>query len=211
MALFPDSEFVDLNLQDATIYYYPNFLSLEKADMYFQYFLNHTKWQHDKITVFGKTYDQPRLTAFYSENKQPLKYSNIVMQPHSFKNEILDLKNNIEIITQSKFNCCLLNLYRDGRDSNGWHADNETQLGKNPVIGSLTLGAERYFHLKHRTNKQLKHKILLKHGSLLLMKAKTQHFWLHQIPKTKKQIEKRINLTFRYIKEETEFPQTRFL
>ncbi|NNK81972.1 MAG: alpha-ketoglutarate-dependent dioxygenase AlkB [Flavobacteriaceae bacterium] len=200
MALFPDLEFINLNLQDATIHYYPNFLNLEQADRYFHYYLNHTTWQHDKITVFGKTYDQPRLTAFYSEHNEPLKYSDITMHPHNFEKEFLELKKNIEINTQSRYNCCLINLYRDGSDSNGWHADNEKQLGKNPIIASLTLGAERFFHLKHKTKKQLKHKILLKHGSLLLMKDKTQHFWLHQIPKTKKQIGKRINLTFRHIK-----------
>ena len=101
---------------------------------------------------------------------------------------------------KKEFNSCLLNLYRDGNDSNGWHADNEKQLGKNPIIASLSLGSERYFHLKHRTKPHLKHKIVLKHGSVLVMKEETQHFWLHQIPKTKKEIGKRINLTFRYIK-----------
>ena len=148
----------------------------------------------------GKTYNQPRLTAFYSEINQALEYSNIVMNPHAFTKCLKTIKIDIEKAINKTFNSCLLNLYRDGNDSNGWHSDNEKQLGKNPIIASLSLGEERYFHLKHRTKKQLKYKLLLEHGSLLIMKDKTQHYWLHQIPKTKKKIEKRINLTFRYIK-----------
>jgi alkylated DNA repair dioxygenase AlkB len=90
-------------------------------------------------------------------------------------------------------------LYRDGKDSNGWHADNEKELGTNPIIASMSFGAERYFHLQHNNDKNLKLKILLEHGSLLVMKGTTQHFWKHQIPKTAKPIGSRINLTFRSI------------
>jgi alkylated DNA repair dioxygenase AlkB len=106
----------------------------------------------------------------------------------------------IEKATKTTFTSCLLNLYRNGQDSNGWHADDEKVLGENPVIASLSLGAERTFHLKHKKIKALKHKLILHNGSLLLMKGTTQHNWFHQIPKTKKMIEKRINLTFRLIK-----------
>jgi alkylated DNA repair dioxygenase AlkB len=90
-------------------------------------------------------------------------------------------------------------LYRDGKDSNGWHADNEKELGENPTIASLSFGTERAFHLQHNTEKTLKHKIILEHGSLLVMKGTTQHYWKHQIPKTAKKIGNRINLTFRNI------------
>lgn len=121
------------------------------------------------------------------------------MQPHKFSRELLDIKEKIEFKTKANFTTCLLNLYRHGNDSNGWHADNEKELGLNPIIASVTLGQERYFHLKHRNRKDLKHKILLEHGSLLLMKGETQHHWLHQIPKTAKAIQERINLTYRII------------
>src|SRR6187431_60877 len=93
----------------------------------------------------------------------------------------------------------LLNYYRDGSDSNGWHADNEKELGTNPVIASLSLGAERNFQLKHNIDITQKKNIILENGSLLLMKGTTQHFWKHQIPKTAKAIGPRINLTFRII------------
>ena len=122
------------------------------------------------------------------------------MQPHHFTQELLEIKQQIETKTEAIFTTCLLNLYRNGKDSNGWHADNEKELGKNPVIASITLGQERFFHLKHRTHKNLKHKLLLEHGSLLLMQGETQHHWLHQIAKTAKPISERINLTFRVIK-----------
>lgn len=92
-----------------------------------------------------------------------------------------------------------MNLYRDGKDSNGWHADNEPELGINPVIASLSLGAERFFKLKHHNDAALQHKILLEHGSLLLMTGDTQHQWLHTLAKTAKPIGPRINLTFRVI------------
>ena len=200
MDLFSFSDQILLNLEDASIEYYPTFYSTETADELFHTIINETSWQQDQITVYGKTYNQPRLTAFYSNTKNALEYSNIKMNPHPFSESLITIKNKIEKEMKKEFNSCLLNLYRDGKDSNGWHADNEKQLGENPIIASLSLGSERYFHLKHRTKPHIKHKIVLKHGSVLVMKEETQHFWLHQIPKTKKEIGKRINLTFRYIK-----------
>mgnify|MGYP006333990579 CR=1 FL=1 len=110
------------------------------------------------------------------------------------------IKLVVENNTNTKFTSVLLNLYRDGKDSNGWHADNEKELGLNPIIASLSFGAERVFQLKHNSIIGLKQNIILEHGSLLLMKGTTQHFWKHQIPKTSKNIGPRINLTFRVIK-----------
>lgn len=193
------SEPQKLVIPDADITYYPNFLEPIEADTYFEVFKNTVPWQQDEIKIFGKTHAQPRLTALFGINGKPYSYSNITMQPHDFTVELLDIKERIEVITKNSFTTCLLNLYRDGKDSNGWHADNEKELGKNPVIASITLGQERYFHLKHRQQKELKHKLLLEHGSLLLMKGSTQHHWLHQIPKTAKPVSERINLTYRVI------------
>jgi len=211
MQLFSESNSINLKIEDGEVIYYPNFVNNKDANLLFEYLLNQIPWQLDKITVFGKTYNQPRLTSFYSELDTPLKYSNVTMYPHKFDSKLLKLKKTIEQLSKVTYNCCLLNQYRDGNDSNGWHADDEKQLGKNPEIASLSLGAERMFHLKHKFKPHKKEKIKLQHGSLLLMKGATQHYWLHQIPKTKQNIKSRINLTFRSIKEETEFPQTRFL
>jgi alkylated DNA repair dioxygenase AlkB len=188
-----------LDLPDADILYKPQFLNLAVAQRVFSELLNNTPWQHDKIKVFGKEYDQPRLTALYGNEGKPYQYSNITMQPNPWTPLLLDLKTKIEQVSNHVFSTVLINLYRDGKDSNGWHADNEKELGKNPVIASLSLGQKRYFHLKHNNLSSQKLKIELNSGSLLIMKGTTQHFWKHQIPKTAKLIEPRINLTFRTI------------
>jgi alkylated DNA repair dioxygenase AlkB len=109
------------------------------------------------------------------------------------------IKSEVETVSTTRFTTVLLNNYRNGKDSNGWHADNEKELGTNPIIASLSFGAERNFQLKHNTDLSLKKSIILEHGSLLLMKGTTQHYWKHQIPKTSKPIGSRINLTFRVI------------
>jgi alkylated DNA repair dioxygenase AlkB len=111
----------------------------------------------------------------------------------------LEVKQDVEQMVNHQFTSALLNLYRNGNDSNGWHADNEKELGKNPVIASLSLGSSRLFQFKHRKLKDQKYKLILEHGSLLLMKGEMQHYWVHQIPKTKKEVGERINLTFRSI------------
>ena len=109
------------------------------------------------------------------------------------------IQNRIQKVSDSKFTTVLLNQYRDGKDSNGWHADNEKELGENPVIASISFGAERFFHLKHRNKKDLRMKIPLTSGSLLFMEGETQKYWLHQIAKTSRKVGPRINLTFRKI------------
>jgi len=191
---------IPLNLADSDITYFPGFLQFTKATQYFTFLRNTVPWQQDEIKVYSKVYQQPRLTAFFSSNSKPYTYSNITMHPHQFGKELLEIKHKVETVANIKFNSCLLNLYRDGRDSNGWHSDDENELGQNPTIASISLGQERLFHLRHKKDKSLKHKIFLEHGSLLLMKGETQHYWHHQLPKTVKPIEERINLTFRVMK-----------
>tara|TARA_B110000967_G_C18708754_1_gene471616 strand:+ start:62 stop:664 length:603 start_codon:yes stop_codon:yes gene_type:complete len=200
MSLFDSSEIIKLPLLDAEIDYYPDFLGLETSITLFKELEINTPWKEDDIRVYGKVFKQPRLTAFFANNEKSYGYSNISMIPHKFTPILNSLKQKIETATKTTFTSCLLNLYRDGKDSNGWHADDEKELGVNPVIASVSLGAERIFHLKHKNNKALKHKLILQNGSLLMMKGATQHHWLHQIPKTKKPIGKRINLTFRFLK-----------
>jgi alkylated DNA repair dioxygenase AlkB len=188
-----------IDLPESELRYYPNFLSDSEATEAFSALKSTIAWQHDTIKVYGKTYPQPRLTALYSTNDKPYSYSNITMIPHIFTEELLEIKRAIEEIEPSVFTTCLANLYRNGRDSNGWHADDEASLGVNPVIASVSLGQPRFFHMKHKKDPSLKHKMLLEHGSLLVMKGSTQHHWLHQIPKTTRAIGERINLTFRII------------
>jgi alkylated DNA repair dioxygenase AlkB len=188
-----------LDLPDAEILYYPHFFTTEEADGIYQELLEKTPWQQDTIKLFGKTHLQPRLTALYGNENKPYSYSNIKMEPHPWNPLLREINLKLASEINNTFTSVLLNLYRDGKDSNGWHADNEKELGKNPVIASLSFGAERTFHLQHNTEKTLKQKIILEHGSLLVMKGTTQHYWKHQIPKTAKKTGNRINLTFRNI------------
>lgn len=189
-----------IKIKDGELYYDRFFFSNIEANKYFNLLKKEIQWQQDDIKIFGKIYPQPRLTALYANNNKSYSYSNIKMQPITFTPTLFDIKSKIEKRLNSQFTSCLLNLYRNGQDSNGWHADNEKELGLNPVIVSLSLGAERVFHMKHRNDKKEKLKINLTNGSLLVMRGKTQHHWLHQIPKTRKKVEERINLTFRIIK-----------
>ena len=188
-----------LKLNDAEISYFESFFTAREAQAIFNQLLHETPWQQDPITVFGKTYQQPRLTALYANNTKPYTYSGITMQPKEMTPLLREIQNKIKLVCEASFTTVLLNLYRDGKDSNGWHSDNEKELGKNPIIASLSLGENRLFHLKHRRNKEDRLKLLLKSGSLLIMRGATQEHWLHQISKTAKPVKPRINLTFRKI------------
>lgn len=199
-SLFSKDQF-NFELPDAEVRYIPDFLNAKESADLFEELSAATPWQHDLITIFGKTHPQPRLTCFYGTVDLSYSYSNIKMEPHSFTPTLLKLKKEVEQKAETTFNSVLLNLYRDGKDSNGWHADNEKELGINPIIASVTLGSERFFHLKHISKPEHKCKIKLESGSLLLMKGTTQHFYKHQIPKTMQVISPRINLTFRTIKK----------
>ena len=199
MELFSDKTPILFELPDAEMVYYPNFFGQVQANNLFEKLISEVPWQLDNITVYGKSYPQPRLTALYGNDGKPYGYSNIVMQPHPWSPLIMFIKNEVENVVKTNFTTVLLNQYRDGKDSNGWHADNEKELGRNPVIASVSFGATRVFQMKHNSIVGCKKNILLEHGSLLLMAGTTQHFWKHQIPKTAKFVDPRINLTFRVI------------
>ncbi len=188
-----------MELPDAQISYHPNFYNTIEADKLFHDLHHNTDWRHDKVKVFGKIHLQPRLTAFYGDAGKKLSYSALTMEAQPWNYTLEKIKDEVAAWCGAHFNCVLLNLYRDGSDSNGWHADNEAYLGKNPIIASLSLGASRQFHLKHNSQQLPVTKLTLEHGSLLIMAGTTQHFWKHQIPKTKQPVGKRINLTFRFI------------
>jgi alkylated DNA repair dioxygenase AlkB len=189
-----------LSMPDAEVIFYSSFFSTTEGDMLFERLLRETKWRQDKIKYYGKELDLPRLTAWHGEKGTSYTYSKIQMNPDPWTHTLLYIKEKIERVAKANFNSVLLNLYRDGRDSVSWHRDNESELGKDPVIASLSFGATRPFQLKHKLKKDLsKISVGLSHGSLLIMQGTTQEFWLHQVPKTSKQVGQRLNLTFRYI------------
>jgi len=190
---------LNLNLPDAKISYFPHFLDHDLAGSFFKIFLNELEWRQHPIKIFGKLLPQPRLTSLYGINDQSYTYSNLTLKPHIYTPQLLEINEKLKEFTKVNFTHCLANLYRNGNDSMGWHSDNEKELGKNPIIASLSFGATRRFQLKHKTESTLKYQMELEQGSLLLMEGTTQHFWKHQLPKTAKPISSRINLTFRTI------------
>ena len=190
----------EIEIPDAEVFLYPTLLSCHEADQLFDTLKNNIIWEKQKIKLYGEVHDVPRLTAWYGDPNKSYIYSGIKLNTNPWNAVLLKIREKIEKISKIKFNSVLLNLYRSGSDSVSWHSDDEPELGKNPVIGSLSLGETRQFQMKHKFNRDLKQKILLQHGSFLLMRGKTQHHWLHQIPKRKNLKGERINLTFRVIK-----------
>ena len=187
------------NLSDSAIELHEHFFDAQESGSIMQALISEIDWKQYQIKIFGKTLDQPRLTAYYGEDHPYYAYSNIKLQPIPFTPILVSIKNKIVALTLEKFNGVLLNYYRNGDDSMGWHADDEKELGTNPVIASLSFGASRNFQLQHSLDKSIsKATIVLNDASLLIMKGVTQHFWKHQIPKQKNK-GPRINLTFRKI------------
>ena len=157
-------------------------------------------WRNDPITMFGKTYPQPRLTAWYGDDGLQYTYSKIKMIATPWTPILKLIRDQLQLTLQKPFNSVLLNFYRNGLDHMYYHADNEPELGMNPTIASLSFGATRIFQLKHRHDQSIAPlKINLESHSLLVMKDELQHFWLHKINKSMKVNEPRLNLTFRQI------------
>ena len=195
---FLNPQSMTLELDDAEINYNAFFYSQNESLNLYQYLLKHIDWQQETIRVYGKLHLTPRLSCWMGDENSVYGYSHTVMKPTTWDKQVLAIKNKIELATDESFNSVLINYYRDGKDSNGWHSDNEPELGINPVIASLSLGASRDFHLRHKGNKQLTHKMSLTNGSLLMMSGTTQQYWQHHIPK-RASAKGRINLTFRTI------------
>lgn len=197
MNLF-DDKFVNVLNKDGEANYYGKIMSTSEANTYYNLLLNNIKWKNDEALYQGKHIVTRRKVAWYGDQGFLYTYSNTTKQAIPWTNELLDLKRKIELITNSLFNSCLLNLYHNGNEGMTWHSDDEKSLGKNTFIASLSFGAERKFSFKHKRTKQTI-SLLLENGSLLLMKGNTQLNWLHSLPLSTKIINPRINLTFRTI------------
>ena len=182
--------------QDGEVYLIEEALSLADADQTLTRLIDGVDWRQEQASLFGRNIPLPRLTAWYGD--RGYSYSGIDHAPAPFTSDLLALKQSIERLSGSYFNSVLINLYRDGQDSMGWHSDDEPSLGNEPEIASLSLGATRRFHLKHRTA-DARLALDLPHGSCLIMRGRCQAAWRHQLPKTKKPVGARINLTFRRI------------
>jgi len=186
--------------EQSELQYYPTFLNLEETAFYFENLRSELQWQSEKIRLFGKEHWQPRLLAWYADPGVEYTYSGIKHQPQFWSEHLLIIKTLIETQIAAKFNSALANLYRNGADSMGWHSDDEKELGPEPLIASLSLGAERRFLFRPRKGIiGLKKDFLLQSGSLLIMRGRTQEHFQHAVPKTAKAVGERINITFRTI------------
>lgn len=184
--------------QDGIVYYYGTIMSSEDADHYYNCLIQQIDWQFDELIIFGKHITTKRKVAWYGDEPYLYTYSKKAKYANPWLPVLLELKEYVEAHSKAQFNSCLLNLYHNGSEGMSWHSDDEKELEPNGTIASLSFGAERKFSLKHKHTKQTVSQIL-EHGSLLIMKGETQTFWQHSLPKTKKVITPRINLTFRSI------------
>lgn len=190
----------DESMPNGEVIIYDNFFEKLESHNLFKELRNNLNWRQDKIKMFGKECDLPRLTTWYGDKGKSYKYSGITMKPDAWMPALISIKEKIEAEVEVNFNSVLANLYRNGKDYVSWHSDDEPELGINPTIASVSFGETRRFLLRHKSNKDLATvEIALTNGSLLIMRGTTQHFWKHQVPKTAKAKTERINLTFRVI------------
>ncbi len=187
-----------IRIKNGEYIYDPFHFNEAESTTYFNALLEEVNWKQENMQMYGRIVNFPRLTAWYGENDKKYSFSGITLDPLPWTKSILAIKNSIESKFGHTFNSVLLNLYNSGSDSISWHTDAEEELGKNPVIASVSLGANRMFQLRHRETQE-RIDLELQNGSLLIMQGELQHYWQHQVPKTKKAVGKRINLTFRNI------------
>ena len=187
-------------LEDAEIYYLPQLPLAQPTEAVIDRLIDEVPWRAENIVVWGKTIPQPRLIAWYGDKEATYTYSGIRHDPLPWTDGLMEIKSRVEKVADTNFNSVLLNYYRHHRDSMGLHSDDESELGRRPIIASLSLGEERTFLFKHKTRKDVKVlRLKLASGSLLLMRGDTQHCWKHGIEKEKRPCGPRINLTFRRI------------
>lgn len=191
--------FIRIDMRDADVTLYPALFSASEARQLFAMLRQDILWRQEAIRVYGRVHQQPRLTAWYGDPGTVYTYSGITLQATPWIPALLTIKERIEGVAQATFNSVLLNLYRSGADSMSWHADDEAELGRNPVIGSVSLGESRALQMKHKSNRDDRRTIPLANGSFLLMQGPTQHHWLHSIAKSRQAMGERINLTYRFV------------
>ena len=184
--------------KDGVAIYHPGVLSIDTANQYLIELQKGISWEQDVIHLFGKTFITQRRVAWFGDEPYEYKYSKISRVAKPWTNVLKQIKEIVESNCDESFNSCLLNLYQDGNEGMGWHADNEKELKRNGTIASVSIGAERKFSFKHKVSHEVVD-INLENGSALLMKGEIQQFWKHCLPKSKKISKPRVNLTFRNI------------
>lgn len=190
---------MDLHLPDARVHWYRHWLAAPAADALQRTLREEVPWEVHKIRMFGRQVDSPRLSCWMGDPAARYRYSGTDFVPHAWHPRLLPLCEQLATFCGARFNSVLLNRYRDGDDGMGWHSDNEPELGPEPVIASLSLGAARRFALRRREDHNRKAEVTLGHGDLLVMAGATQRLYQHALPKSARAMGERINLTFRWI------------
>jgi len=189
-----------LHIPDAHVELFEEAASPLLEGEYVHRLITEVPWRSESITLFGKTFLQPRLLEFFGDDGVFYTYSKKQYIAKPWSPLLAELRDIAEQLSGASFNCVLANYYRDERDSMGFHSDDEPELGAAPTIVSMSFGATRVFVMKHKTNKDIAPvRIPLSNGSVLIMKGATQQHWVHGIEKKKTHIEPRVNLTFRHI------------
>jgi alkylated DNA repair dioxygenase AlkB len=182
--------------RDGVAEYTPSLFDCIESEHLFKELLSSTPWENDEVLFFGQRRVLSRKVAWMGDAGFTYSYSGTSKTASPWTPPLQRIREQVETRCGQEFNSCLLNLYHDGSEGMGWHSDDEKTLGRNPVIASVSFGAERPFRFKHRVTKEVV-PLILENGSLLVMKGETQHHWVHALPKTKKITSPRINLTFR--------------
>jgi alkylated DNA repair dioxygenase AlkB len=196
MDLFNPEQVINLLPFDGAADYYGKVCTATDARYYLDRLLECIEWRNDEAVIFGRHIITKRKVAWYGDDNYSYAYSGKTRQALAWTKELLELKSRVESLIKARFNSCLLNLYHTGEEGMAWHSDDEKTLEKDGAIASLSLGAERKFSFRHRKTRQTI-SVQLEPGSLLVMHGVTQDHWLHSLPKTKKVMSPRINLTFR--------------
>ena len=190
---------VAIDLPDACLRYLPHWLDRATADAWLHRLIAETPWEQPQVRVYGRTLAVPRLVAWYGDAEARYRYSGLLHEPLPWTPLLEEIRRRLQAEVDGRFNGALLNLYRDGQDAMGWHSDDEPELGCEPLLASLSLGAVRRFDLRRKGSSRIEHSLALGHGSLLVMGGATQHHWQHQIARTRQVLTPRLNLTFRLI------------
>jgi alkylated DNA repair dioxygenase AlkB len=189
-----------LDLPDADVRLWRQAFQPVAADEMLALLRSRIDWQQEDIVIFGERRRVPRLVVWHGDPGTAYTYSATVHEPLPWTPELQRVRHRAEELTGHRYNSVLLNLYRDGRDGMGWHADDEPELGREPVIASVSLGATRRFKLRHRGSRPAANALDLAHGDLLLMAGATQRHYVHAVPKTARPVGTRVNLTLRWVR-----------
>ena len=194
--LFADAP---IHLENAELRLLPHWVDAARAQAWFAELVERTPWEQPSVHLHGRDYPVPRLVAWYGDAEASYRYSGLVHRPLPWTPLLAEIRARVQDEVGQRVNGVLLNYYRDGQDSMGWHSDDEPELGRNPLVASLNLGGARRFDLRRKGGTAIEHSLELESGCLLVMSGATQHYWQHQVAKTRRPVAPRLNLTFRLV------------